>query len=231
MNILNIIQLTSLALTAGIYLLFGNYLKYEYNLTSTAIFDTPIYKNEEIVYKMKAVYNSSVETDFYANDINTLYQYQPEKSYTSNDTPATIGLIVSISVFIISSLVLILDWISQIKFPNKPKNIQLWLGLCISISVALVVMNYQSTPVEIVNKNVSKIPVSRIYYKSNEIYRKLYYEIIVNYDKDWVNKYYTDTLEKAIAFQPDKIYYAPNINHIIGVISTIISIGGLIMSL
>jgi hypothetical protein len=189
----------------------------EFHLTSTAIFDTPVYKDNEILYKMKAVYNCSKEMVFYTEDINTLYQYQPKKTFTDFNPIVAIPLFFSSVIFALSILIPLFDWISEIKFPSIPKKNAMWFGILMVLTGALICIHYQSIPVQMIDKNIA------IKSRLQNYGQKLIYEIKVNYEKDWVNYYYSDSLEKATAFQPDNIYYAPNTKQIMGLIVTLIT--------
>jgi hypothetical protein len=217
MNILIKIQIISLSITVGIYLLLGNYLKYEYHLTNISVIDTPIHKNGELLYEMKAIYGCNLERVFYANNIDTIYNYQPPKTYT-RFTPAFVGLISSFVIFLVSILVPLLNNIQVSRNTNKMFNfglVMLFIGIILSINLELI-------SAEFISKTISKVPVERFVNKDNKHFWKLYYKIIVKYDNDWEMTYYADSIEKAIAFQPEKTIYPPNYNQIIIIICPVI---------
>lgn len=216
MNLLTKIQLTSVTVSAGIYLLFNNYLINEYHLTNTVISDKPVFRNYEILYKMNAVYNCSKEMIYYAENINTLYQFTPKKSLTDFNPIFVIPLAISILIFLVSILVPLLEWISEIKFPSIPKKNAMWFGIIMVLTSALIWINYQSIPVQMVDKSIS------IKHRLYDLGYKLIYEIKVNYEKGYINYYYSESLEKATAFQPENIYYASNTKHIMSIIFTLV---------
>lgn len=193
----------SLVLTIAIYLLFTNKWV-EYNLTSTKITETPILKHGELLYEMTTFYNGIEHLKYYAEDYNVLINYKPKQTFYKINSWYAIPQIFSMVSLVWSIVWIVLVYLQKIQFnsSNRPteKNVCLFaISMC--VLAFILWMCYSMNTETFIQKKINYTPVEII---DKSMYRKIMFKTSIEYTHNHIEEILTDTIEKALVYQPPK---------------------------